>query len=149
MNDEDLLKLDNQLCFSIYVCSKEIIKRYRPYLDELGITYSQYLVLLVLWEHGSSTVNDLGQKLYLDSGTLTPMLKRMEQAGFIHRTRSETDERKVVVSLTASGEELKNKAYCIPESLLLHLGMNTEEVGQLTNLFKNIIKTISHSKETI
>jgi DNA-binding MarR family transcriptional regulator len=105
MKNDELLKLDNQLCFSIYACSREITSMYRPFLDELGITYPQYLVLLVLWEQHECTVKELGEHLYLDSGTLTPMLKRMEAADLIKRQRSHTDERKVFVHLTKKGQD--------------------------------------------
>lgn len=112
------LKLDNQLCFSIYAASRAITRAYRSLLDPLGLTYPQYLVLLTLWEKDGQTVNEIGQRLYLDSGTLTPLLKRMEQSGYIVREKVKDDERKVVVRLGDKGTHLRNHAVRIPESLI-------------------------------
>jgi len=114
----DLLKLDNQLCFSIYAASRAITRAYRPLLEPLGLTYPQYLVLLILWERDSLSVNEIGQRLYLDSGTLTPLLKRMEQVGYIERHRDKTDERRVEIRLGPKGLELRQDALHIPESLI-------------------------------
>jgi len=111
MNRDELLKLDNQLCFTIYACSREVIRLYRPFLAELGITYTQYVALLVLWEKESLTLKELGEKLFLDSGTLTPLLKKMEAANLLVRQRSQQDERTICIRLTEQGKSLKNKAY--------------------------------------
>jgi MarR family transcriptional regulator, organic hydroperoxide resistance regulator len=111
------LKLENQLCFPLYASSHLITRRYKPYLDELGITYPQYLVLMVLWEHKSMTVNAISQKLLLNTNTVTPLLKRMEAQGFLHRERSKEDERRVEVSLTKVGESLREQAADIPQKL--------------------------------
>jgi DNA-binding MarR family transcriptional regulator len=114
----DRLKLDNQLCFSIYAASRAITRAYRSLLDPLGLTYPQYLVLLTLWEKDGLTVNEIGQRLYLDSGTLTPLLKRMEQSGYIVREKVKDDERKVEVRLGPKGTHLRLHAVRIPESLI-------------------------------
>ena len=114
----ELLKLDNQLCFSIYAASRAITRAYRPILEPYGLTYPQYLVLLILWEQDGQTVNEIGSRLYLDSGTLTPLLKRMESAGFIVRARSLNDERKVEIRLGPRGIELRSHALAIPETLI-------------------------------
>ena len=114
----ELLRLDNQLCFSIYAASRAITRAYRPLLEPFGLTYPQDLVLLTLWEKDGQTVNEIGQRLYLDSGTLTPLLKRMESSKFLERRRAKTDERKVEVWLGAKGTELRSVALQIPESLL-------------------------------
>ncbi|BFH16596.1 MarR family transcriptional regulator [Paenibacillus melissococcoides] len=114
---DERLKLDNQLCFAIYAASRELTKLYRPLLERLELTYPQYLALLALWEHDGMTVKELGLRLYLDSGTLTPMLKRMEQQGLIRRARAAEDERKVILSLTGKGHSLKKEAACIPAQL--------------------------------
>jgi DNA-binding MarR family transcriptional regulator len=114
----DLLRLDNQLCFSIYAASRAITRAYRPILEPYGLTYPQYLVLLILWEEDGPTVNEIGRRLYLDSGTLTPLLKRMEQAGFLERRRSPEDERKVQAWLGPKGKELRDVALTIPETLI-------------------------------
>jgi DNA-binding MarR family transcriptional regulator len=142
MEDPQILKLDNQLCFTIYACSREISRIYRPLLDKLGITYPQYLTLLVLWEHREMTVKELGERLYLDSGTLTPMLKRMEAAGLIRRQRSADDERKVIIRLTERGDTLKEEAYCIPRVLLEQSGISEEEFRELLSRFKSLLQRI-------
>jgi DNA-binding MarR family transcriptional regulator len=147
MDEQELLKLDNQLCFTIYACSREISRLYRPLLDELGITYPQYLVLLVLWEKQASTVKELGEQLYLDSGTLTPMLKRMEAAGLIIRQRSSEDERKVVIQLTEEGHSLRKKAACIPKFLLTQSEISKEEFARLLNQFKKLLERVHQLNE--
>ena len=101
-----MLKLENQLCFPLYACAKEVIRRYTPLLEPLGLTYTQYIAMMVMWEHKSISVKDMGKLLYLDSGTLTPMLKKMEKAGWIRRKRSENDERVVMVTITDKGAKI-------------------------------------------
>ncbi|MFT5251982.1 MAG: DNA-binding MarR family transcriptional regulator [Flavobacteriales bacterium] len=135
----DLLKLESQVCFPIYALSREITNLYRPFLDALDITYPQYLVLLILWEHKEQTVNQIGRKLQLDNGTLTPLLKRLEVKGILTRTRSKADERVVIVSLTILGEAIKEKAKCIPEQLVQALNMSFEELAQLKSLVNKIL----------
>ena len=135
------LQLDQQLCFPVYALSREITAMYWPILDELGITYPQYLVLLVLWEEKQQTVNQLGEKLRLDSGTLTPLLKRLEQKGIVGRKRSTTDERVVNISLTTDGEALRNKAVCIPEQLVGLLNVTHEELVQLRSIINKILRS--------
>jgi DNA-binding MarR family transcriptional regulator len=123
----DQLKLDNQICFPVYAASRLIIREYQPYLDKLGITYPQYLVMLVLWENDGMPVNDIAQKLILNTNTVTPLLKRMESMRLISRTKSGEDERKVIVSLTAKGNLMKSEAAHIPFSLMA--GISQEEVN--------------------
>ncbi|WP_080145975.1 MarR family winged helix-turn-helix transcriptional regulator [Marinilactibacillus piezotolerans] len=130
----EILKLENQLCFSLYATTRQMTKIYRPLLKELNITYPQYLVLLVLWEVQTISVKTLGQRLFLDSGTLTPMLKRMEENGLITRTRSKSDERVVEVTLTEKGERSEAKAENIPVNFIKHLNLNEEEFIQLKNI---------------
>ena len=115
---DQLLRLDNQICFAIYSTAHAFNRVYKPLLDRLGLTYPQYLVMLVLWERDGVPVKEIGERLYLDSGTLTPLLKRLEQAGLIKRTRSTEDERQVLVSLTSHGQALKDKARAVPPSIL-------------------------------
>lgn len=112
------LKLDNQICFPFYAASRLIIRAYQPHLDKLGITYPQYLVMLVLWEQDSLPVNDIAQKLILNTNTVTPLLKRMETIGLIQREKSKEDERKVLVTLTQQGKEMEAAAAGIPEALI-------------------------------
>lgn len=133
------LKLSNQLCFPVYVLSKEIINRYRPFLDELDLTYPQYLVLMVLWEQDNQTVSALGEKLYLDSGTLTPLLKRLESKEMVMRTRQKNDERVVQISLTPSGLALKEKAICIPLQMMESMDLTKQEVEQFKQLITKIL----------
>ena len=137
---EDLLKLEKQICFPAYVFSRELTNLYRPLLDKLDITYPQYLVLLVLWDEEEKTVNQLGAKLSLDSGTLTPLLKRLEQKGFVNRTRSKQDERVVLISLTLVGKNLRNKAKDIPQNILKCLDVSLDELNQLKDLLNKILK---------
>lgn len=118
MDNSEILKLDNQLCFPLYAASRLVTKLYQPLLKELDITYPQYLILLVLWEEDNLTVNAIGNKLILETNTLTPLLKRMEQKGLLTRTRSDVDERKVYIQLTDSGRALKGKALCIPVKMI-------------------------------
>ncbi len=141
MKDE-LLKLDNQLCFAIYACSKEIIRLYRPFLEKLGITYTQYITLLALWEKDDITVKELGQRLYLDSGTLTPLLKKMEENGFIIRQRSSEDERKVVIKLTEKAIDLKKQALSIPQAVFCNTGLSPEEAVQLREEITKLLNRV-------
>ncbi|MED1467064.1 MarR family transcriptional regulator [Bacillus salipaludis] len=140
--ENNQLKLENQICFKIYSAEREITKLYRNLLEELGVTYPQYLVLLVLWEGKSVTVKELGQKLFLDSGTLSPMLKRMEGNNLIERRRSLEDERTVIISLTKKGEELKDKAQCIPSKLLENLSIDMKELNKLNQTLSSILNSI-------
>lgn len=118
---DDPLLLDRQICFPIYAASNLLNRMYRPVLDKLGLTYPQYLVMLVLWEDEPQSVGDLGARLYLDSGTLTPLLKRLELAGFVKRRRDKADERRVLVGLTPRGRSLKTRAARVPETLVSHM----------------------------
>ncbi len=136
---DDLLKLDRQLCFALYSGSRGIIRMYRPILEKLDITYPQYLVLLVLWEYGQMNVRDMGEKLFLDSGTLTPLLKRMERQGIVLRERSIKDERTVLISLTDKGRMLKEEALSIPLQLANNLDIDRKEYETLMVALKRLI----------
>jgi DNA-binding MarR family transcriptional regulator len=138
-----LLKLDNQLCFSVYALSRLITKAYQPLLEALEVTYPQYLVLLLLWEHAALTVKELGEKLLLDSGTLTPLLKRMEQRGWLSRRRAEHDERSVIVTLQLAGRQLEKRAQQIPLKMTTCLDMTAEEAGALRQQLQPIIKRLA------
>lgn len=129
--DYELLKLENQLCFSLYVCSKEIIRKYKPLLDPFGLTYTGYIILMALWESDNINVKDLGKRLFLDSGTLTPMLKKLEFQGYITRTRSSSDERNVFIQLTPNGKALKDEATRIPKAMICNLAMEPQHAGEL------------------
>ena len=135
------LKLENQLCFPLYACAKEIVRRYTPLLEPLGLTYTQYIAMMVMWEHKSISVRDMGKLLFLDSGTLTPMLKKMEKAGWISRRRSSQDERMVIISITGMGEELHEKAAQVPLKMAGCLTLENDEAMQLYALLKKMMKS--------
>lgn len=130
----DALKLENQICFPLYACAKEVVRRYRPFLEELDLTYTQYIVMMVLWESKSCSVKELGKRLCLDSGTLTPVLKSLEQKGFVSRSRSEKDERVLVAEITQKGEALREKAVSVPEKLAGCINLEPEEGVELYRL---------------
>lgn len=143
------LKLENQLCFPVYAASRLIIREYQPYLDELGITYPQYLVMMILWEDDALPVNDIAKRLILNTNTITPLLKRMEQQGLLRRERSKVDERKVIVCLTGVGQALQEEAKKVPESLmqeLLNGPLNLEDLIKLKSDLGDVIKLLSKKK---
>lgn len=138
--DYDALKLENQLCFPLYACAKEIIRKYKPFLDEVDLTYTQYIAMMALWEKKTMTVKELGNCLYLDSGTLTPLLKKMEAKGLVTRKRSVEDERNLMVTLTKDGEKLKEKAAAIPEKMAQCMPLEPEEAGTLYRILYKLLK---------
>lgn len=135
----DSLKLENQLCFPLYACSKEIVRRYKTYLDKLDLTYTQYIVMMVMWEERELNVKELGDKLFLDSGTLTPVLKKLEAKGYVTRERSKIDERTLIVTLTESGKELREMAVDIPVGMRGCLKLSDEEMIQLRTMLGKIL----------
>ena len=135
----DSLKLENQLCFPLYSASREVVKKYHPYLTEIGLTYTQYITMMVMWEEKQISVKELGEKLFLDSGTMTPVLKSLEQKGFVTRKRSEEDERSVIVKITESGEKLKESAMEIPLKVAGCVGLEVEEAKELYKLLYKIL----------
>lgn len=143
MSDE-LLKLDNQLCFALYACSREITKLYKPYLDKINLTYTQYITLLVLWETDNITVKELGNKLHLDSGTLTPLLKKLENVKLVKRVRDTEDERNVYISLTDEGLLLKEQAKDIPLKLFCSTGLAPEDALSLKEKLKDLLVSLSN-----
>jgi DNA-binding MarR family transcriptional regulator len=139
LNAKEALNLDNQLCFTVYACSRAMTQLYRPWFDEIGITYPQYLVLLVLWEQDGVTVKELGERLFLDSGTLTPLLKRMEAAKLVTRKRSTEDERKVFIHLAEAGKQLEVQACTIPSEMMRQRGLTPDEFTGLLADFKGLL----------
>ncbi len=127
------LRLDNQICFAVYSTAHAFNRVYKPLLDRLGLTYPQYLVMLVLWERDGVPVKDIGERLFLDSGTLTPLLKRLEAAGLIKRTRSTEDERQVLIALTSQGQALHDKARAVPQSILAASACTIAELSAMKN----------------
>ena len=138
----DCLKISNQLCFPLYACAKEIVKLYKPYLDPIDLTYTQYITMMVVWEEKEITVKCLGEKLFLDSGTLTPVLKKLEQKGYVQRNRSKDDERNLIITLTPEGEELKKQACSIPVEMAKCVKISPEEVKQLYDLLYKLLGTV-------
>jgi len=144
----EALTVDHQLCFALYSASRAMTATYRPILTELNLTYPQYLVLLVLWEDERVTVGRLGERLQLDSGTLSPLLKRLEANGFIRRERLPEDERQVAVSLTAAGRKLESKARCIPQRLGELTGMTAEQAAELRDALHRLTEVLAAAAAT-
>ncbi|MBO7649981.1 MAG: MarR family transcriptional regulator [Lachnospiraceae bacterium] len=138
----DCIKLENQLCFPLYVCSKEIVRRYKPFLDEMGITYTQYITMMVLWERESVNVSQLGECLYLDSGTLTPVLKTLEAKGLVVRKRSAEDERSVIVEATEAGMALREQAVTVPPRMGACVNLSQEDAMELYRILHLLIDNI-------
>ena len=136
---EDALKLDHQICFPLYAASREVIKQYRPILDELDLTYTQYIAMMVMWEERSISVKDMGTKLFLDSGTLTPVLKALEKKGYVTRRRSNLDERVLIVEITEKGEEIKKQALTVPERMAGCMTLEPEEAMELYRILYKIL----------
>ncbi|MCY8378375.1 MarR family winged helix-turn-helix transcriptional regulator [Bacillus haynesii] len=142
-NEFEHMRLDRQLCFLLYASSREMTKLYKPLLDKLNITYPQYLALLLLWEHEELSVKTMGKLLYLDSGTLTPMLKRMEQHGLLTRERSPEDERSVIVRLTAGGQALQEKASSIPQHMIAQTDLSADELKNLKQTLESLLASLT------
>lgn len=140
------LKLSNQLCFPLYACAKEVVRSYTPFLEPLGLTYTQYVAMMVLWEHRSIGVKEMGELLFLDSGTLTPMLKKMEQRGWLTRRRSSEDERRVVVTITPEGEALEELAADVPMRVAQCVRLGGEDMMQLHSLVGKLLNTFKNNK---
>ena len=138
----EALKLSKQLCFPLYACSRETIKLYKPFLDELGLTYTQYITMMVLWEHKAMTVKALGQELFLDSGTLTPLLKKLEEKGLVTRRRSGLDERNLIVTITELGEEMKDRALHIPSEMTKCINLPPEDIRELYRMLHQLLEYV-------
>lgn len=142
--ENDSLKLENQLCFPLYVCAKELVRLYTPLLEELGLTFTQYITMMVLWQHKGITAKQIGQILFLDSGTLTPVLKRLEDKGWITRCRAKEDERNLWVCLTDEGEAVKEHAKGIPMTVSRDIGMTKDEATMLHDLLYRLIAQLQN-----
>lgn len=144
MTDEfDVLKLDNQICFPLYAVSKEVIRRYKPFLEEIDLTYTQYITMMVMWEERNICVKDLGCRLFLDSGTLTPVLKTLEKKGYITRSRSKEDERVLNVEITEEGMKLRNEAVNVPQKIGTCVNLSKEDAMQLYTILHKMMKDFS------
>ena len=135
----DCLKLENQICFPLYAASKEIVRRYKPFLDKLNLTYTQYITMMVMWEYEKLNVKEIGEKLFLDSGTLTPLLKQLETKGYVTRTRNNLDERNLIISITKKGIELKKEAVKIPSEIVKCVKLNPDEAKNLYEILHKIL----------
>ena len=135
----DALKLDYQLCFPLYACAREVVRRYKPFLDRLDLTYTQYITMMVLWEEGSVNVKALGERLFLDSGTLTPLLKKLEAKGFITRLRSKADERNLIITATPRGIALREEALYIPDEISKCFPLEPEEARTLYRMMYKLL----------
>ena len=142
MEKYDSLKLKNQLCFPLYACSKEIIRNYKPFLDRIDLTYTQYIVMMVLWESKVINVKDLGEQLYLDSGTLTPLLKKLESKGYISRNRSDKDERNLMIKVTEKGMGLREEALSVPQEVSKCVKLTSEEASFLYKILYKMIDSM-------
>ena len=140
--DVNPLALENQLCFPLYAASKELTRRYKPFLDPLGLTYTQYVTMMALWEQDGVPVKDLGKRLYLDSATLTPLLKRLESHGYVVRQRSKEDERSVIISLTSKGKELRAQALDVPRCIGGCINMDVEDALKLKSLLEELLRSL-------
>ncbi len=136
------LLLENQLCFPLYASAKEVVRKYKPFLDEIDLTYTQYIAMMVMWEHETLTLKEMGEYLYLDSGTLTPLLKALEKKGFIIRHRSEKDERSLVVSLTEEGKQLKDKAVNIPAQIGACIPLDRKDAKDLYRILHKLLNNL-------
>ena len=144
MDDQkyDVLKLENQLCFPLYAAAKETVKLYRPFLEKMNLTYTQYIAMLVFWEHKRMNVKELGEKLYLDSGTLTPVLKSLEAKGYVRRYRSTEDERVLLVEVTEAGKALREEALSVPAQMACHVVLSPEESLTLYKLLYKLLSAV-------
>lgn len=139
----DPLKLENQICFPLYACSKEIVKKYKPFLDELDLTYTHYITMMVMWEHKKLRVKEVGEHLYLDSSTLTPLLKRLEEKGYVSRQRSGDDERELFVTITEQGETLREKALSVPSKISSCVNLSPDKAKALYSTLYELLRELT------
>jgi len=135
----EALKLENQLCFPLYACAREVVKKYKPFLDDIDLTYTQYVTMMVLWEKPSVTSKEIGERLHLDSGTLTPVIKKLAEKGLVTRARSAEDERNLVVALTDAGLALRDRAACIPGQMGKCICLSPEDAGTLYRILYQLL----------
>ena len=135
----EALKLENQLCFPLYACAREVVKKYKPFLDDIDLTYTQYVTMMVLWEKPSVTSKEIGERLHLDSGTLTPVIKKLAEKGLVTRARSTEDERNLVVALTDAGLALRDRAACIPDQMGKCICLSPEDAGTLYRILYQLL----------
>ena len=149
MDKYDSLKLENQICFPLYACAKEVVRKYKPYLDELDLTYTQYITMMVLWDTEQINVKALGKRLYLDSGTLTPLLKKLENKGYLTRSRNTEDERNLVIRVTDAGMQLREEALSIPPQMAQCVPLSPEEGSMLYTVLYKLLNGLQPDTETV
>ena len=147
MSNKDALKLENQLCFPLYAASKEVIRRYNPLLKKLDLTYTQYLVMMVLWEEGTIGAKELGDKLFLDSGTLTPLIKKMQAKGYLEKTQSEDDLRRITLTITEKGRRLQDEAVSVPFAVADCVRLEEKDAADLYRILYEILHSFTENKE--
>ena len=135
----DPLKLENQLCFPLYACAREVVKKYKPFLDDIDLTYTQYVTMMVLWEQRKATSKEIGERLHLDSGTLTPVIKKLAEKGLVTRQRDKDDERNLVITLTEAGEKLRDEAICVPEAIAGEFHLAPAEAAALYEILYKML----------
>ena len=146
-NTYERIRLENQLCFPLYACAKEVVRRYREPLEKLDLTYTQYVVMMALWEFGGMTEKELGGKVWLDSGTLAPLLKRLEKQGYVRRVRPEENERLLLITLTEAGEALKEKAVRVPDAMKSCIDLSDMELWELKKLLDRALSNMRRTRE--
>ena len=146
MSQDEILKLSNQMCFPLYACGKEIARKYKPILDKYDLTYTQYIVLLVLWENDHLSVKEIGEKLYLDSGTLTPLLNKLENKGYINKEKNSKDERGLIVSVTEEGYNLKKRIIEVPTQIAKCVDLTPEESFTLYKLLYKVLRGLDNEQ---
>jgi len=143
MGKYDCLKIENQLCFPLYACAKEVVRKYTPLLEKLDLTYTQYIAMMVIWDSEEINVKELGKRLFLDSGTLTPLLRKLESKGYVTRRRSEEDERNLIVTVTPEGRKLRDEALSVPQKIACTMALDQEEAMTLYRLLYKILGAVN------
>ena len=146
-NEYESLRIENQLCFPLYACAKELVRKYSPLLEKIDLTYTQYITMMILWENKEIKVKDLGEKLFLDSGTLTPLLKKLEAKGFVERIRDKSDERNVTIKITKEGEKLQDKALTVPEEIKKCIYLSPVEANVLYELLNKLLNNFNEGED--
>lgn len=147
MDKYDVLKLDNQLCFRLYACGKEITRLYKPFLDEIGLTYTQYISMMVIWEEKKLTLKRLGDRIFLDSGTLTPLVRKLEEKGYVQRKKDEHDDRNLMIEVTEKGLDLRDKALSVPSRVSSCIKLEENEAIVLYGTLKKILKFFEENQK--
>ena len=146
-NEYESLRIENQLCFPLYACAKELVRKYSPLLEKIDLTYTQYITMMILWENKEIKVKDLGEKLFLDSGTLTPLLKKLEAKGYVERIRDKADERNVTIKITKEGEKLQDKALTVPEEIKKCIYLSPVEANVLYELLNKLLNNFNEGED--